>query len=118
IGRAHDAAASACRLFAREGFSAGTYVDIFDAGPVLEAKTDQLATLRNACTKILDSEVDESGPLHLISAGQGSDFRVTVGPVSGCGGDRLRSSVAVREVLNCRAGEPLRVAPLMEPATC
>lgn len=118
IGRAHDASASACRLFAREGFAAGTYVDIFDAGPVLEARTDQLATLRKACTKTLDSEVDESGQLHLLSAGQGSGFRATLGPVSWLDDHRLRTSASVRALLNCRAGEPLRVAALMEAATC
>ncbi len=40
LGQPHQITQATFELLQREGFQPGCYLDIFDAGPVLEARTD------------------------------------------------------------------------------
>ncbi|MCW8194816.1 arginine N-succinyltransferase [Proteobacteria bacterium 005FR1] len=118
VGQAHRAAEPACKLLESEGFAPGCYVDIFDAGPVLEARTDQLNSLRSSRTKVLDSNDHTGGPDYLLAAGDGIRFRATLGPAKEETG-RAATSGDARERLNCRAGDALCLANLIdESAVC
>jgi arginine N-succinyltransferase len=130
IGESHDAAKPACQLLESEGFEAGAYVDIFDAGPVLEAETDKLKTLRSCRTRILHSEAEadaqpqpETGrekgtgsaaTPHLVAAGKGSHFRATLTPLADTTGDRVTASGSTCAALNRRAGDPVLIATLSD----
>ncbi len=46
IGQVHDKTRPALRLLQSEGFTSAGYVDIFDAGPSVEAKVDNIRTAR------------------------------------------------------------------------
>jgi len=46
IGQVHDETVPALELLKREGFSATTQVDIFDAGPVVDCATNQINAVR------------------------------------------------------------------------
>ena len=50
IGRPHDHAAAAKRMLEREGFRVAEAVDIFDAGPCLEAPVTAIQTIRHCRT--------------------------------------------------------------------
>ena len=39
---------AAMRMLEREGFSGEGYIDIFDGGPTMSAKTDEIRTIRDA----------------------------------------------------------------------
>lgn len=119
LGQAHASSKPACKLLEREGFGAGHYVDIFDAGPVLEAETDQLHTLKTSRTVILQGKPNESGSIHLLATGQKCGFRAALGPASNVTDGQLAIASEAQAALNCRAGEPLRVAALMnEVSAC
>jgi arginine N-succinyltransferase len=119
LGQAHVASKPACKLLESEGFAAGHYVDIFDAGPVLEADTDQLHTLKSSRTLILRDEPSDSGAIHLIAAGQGRGFRAALGPASNVTDGQVTTSSAAQGALNCRAGAPLRVTAVVnESGAC
>ncbi len=68
-------------LLEGEGFNYRGYVDIFDAGPTLEARTDTLHTLTNSqrCQlKIVDTVAREKTILMLVSNLKTEDFRCTL----------------------------------------
>ncbi|GAA0843817.1 arginine/ornithine succinyltransferase subunit alpha [Marinobacter szutsaonensis] len=99
-------------LLQREGFHAGCYLDIFDAGPVLEARTDGLRTLVTSTRKELHGSHEDAGETCLIAAGEGDQFRCTVTPVAETLEDKLKVPVRTWQVLNKNAGDTVRIAPL------
>jgi arginine N-succinyltransferase len=118
VGQAHRAARPACKMLEAEGFAPGCYVDIFDEGPVLEARTDQLHSLRSSRTAVLDSEDHTGSPDYLLAAGQGIRFRATLGPATKQA-DRAAISGDARDRLHCRAGDALCLVNLIdESAVC
>lgn len=48
IGQVHEKTRPALKLLQAEGFTSAGYVDIFDAGPSVEAKVDNIRTVRNS----------------------------------------------------------------------
>jgi len=48
IGKVHDKTTPALKLLQSEGFSWNGYVDIFDAGPTVEADIEQIRTIRHS----------------------------------------------------------------------
>lgn len=64
IGRPHDGAVPAAKLLEREGFRFSGAVDIFDAGPLLDARIDTIATVRNSLEGTLAGSVEGGGGDH------------------------------------------------------
>ncbi|WP_417502283.1 arginine N-succinyltransferase [Marinobacter sp.] len=119
LGQPHELTVPNLELLQREGFQAGCYLDIFDGGPVLEARTDALHTLVISQSKALHgavaSEVEaaggDGGDLCLIAAGEGAGFRCTLAKAAGTLEGTLKVPVKVWEVLGKNAGDQVRVAP-------
>jgi arginine N-succinyltransferase len=83
IGRPHAAGAAAMRLLEAEGFRHDGYVDLFDAGPTLQANVSDLRTVREARHGFArtDSMADPAGRQRLLmAAGRLLDFRAWQGP--------------------------------------
>lgn len=77
IGQVHDKTKPALLLLEQEGFSCGGYVDIFDAGPTMEANLQHIRTAqasRKLALKI-DDVAAASGELNFIINTKVSDFR-------------------------------------------
>jgi len=51
IGKVHEKTKPALRLLEQEGFKSRGYVDIFDAGPTIEADLANITTVRNSQTR-------------------------------------------------------------------
>ncbi|MGO1501837.1 MAG: arginine N-succinyltransferase [Marinobacter sp.] len=111
LGQPHELTVPNLELMQREGLQAGCYVDIFDGGPVLEARTDALHTLVTSLPKILHGASEEGGDDCLISAGEGAQFRCTLAKVADTLEGTLKVSVDTWEVLGKTAGDEVRVAP-------
>ncbi|KAA1175820.1 arginine N-succinyltransferase [Marinobacter salinexigens] len=112
LGQAHQLTLPNLELLKREGFQAGSYLDIFDAGPVLEARTDTLHTVVTSRRKTLHASHEDSGDVCLISAGDGEGFRCTLTPVAESLDDQLKVPVKTWQILGKTAGDPVRIAPL------
>ncbi|WP_076070564.1 arginine N-succinyltransferase [Sphingomonas montana] len=79
IGRPHDDSRAALRLLEQEGFSWDGYVDIFDGGPTVSARTDQIAAIRDCISTPDGRTVIADGPGRYISAqGHGPTFVATI----------------------------------------
>lgn len=78
IGRVHDNTRPALRLLESEGFRFRGFVDIFDAGPTVEAEVCQLNSVRNSrlvTVRINDSVSDDDGVAHIVCNTQVTNFR-------------------------------------------
>lgn len=81
IGRTHDLAVPARHMLEAEGFHHEGYIDIFDGGPTLSARTGQLRTVRESRmvhvvrTGSVGQE-ETAATRSLLAAGQRADFVV------------------------------------------
>ncbi|MDF7777148.1 arginine N-succinyltransferase [Sphingomonas sp. AOB5] len=100
IGLPHPSGRAAMRMLEGEHFSFENYIDIFDGGPTMTARTDHVKTIREAKTgKVV--AIDKGGQAALVSSGRLADFRVTQAQVS---------AVDDRVILDPDAAEALGVA--------
>jgi arginine N-succinyltransferase len=84
IGVPHPSGRAAMRMLEEEGFAWEQYVDIFDGGPTMTVRTDQIRSVREAKdSKImaLDSSLgdNQQGEKRLLAVGKLGDFRTTYG---------------------------------------
>lgn len=80
INKVHNNTVPALRLLEAEGFSRRGYVDIFDAGPTVEAELKQIRAIRNSNrfqVLIDDSCGSESNQKYIICNTKIEDFRAT-----------------------------------------
>ena len=79
IGVPHPSGRAAMRMLENEGFVAEGFVDIFDGGPTMTAKTDKVKSIA-ASTRATLQKVDlEQGEPALIATGRLSGFRCCYG---------------------------------------
>ncbi len=78
IGVPHAAGRAAMRMLEDEGFAFDSYIDIFDGGPVMIARTDRIATIRAARKARISAIGDVNGGREcLIAHGRLCGFRAT-----------------------------------------
>ncbi|MFH1113370.1 MAG: arginine N-succinyltransferase [Pseudomonadota bacterium] len=113
IGRVHEQTRPALRLLQDEGFKYMEVVDIFEAGPVMQCRVDDIRVIRES-RKAVVAEV-RLGPdeprSHIVCTQQGQ-FRCFIGAVAGDenAGARVRLREDLGDVL--RVGDTIRFAPL------
>ncbi|WP_315763829.1 arginine N-succinyltransferase [Sphingomonas sp. Y38-1Y] len=103
IGLPHPSGRAAMRMLEGEGFSHDGYVDIFDGGPTMTARTDAVKSIREA-TAAPVTALAEGGDAKLVATGRLADFRCAFGRIAGGkGGVTLDPGCA--EVLGVAAGD-------------
>jgi arginine N-succinyltransferase len=121
IGKTHVATAPARRLLEQEGIYYEGYVDIFDAGPVLQARVRELRGVRDSATAAVENAsasrtgVDPASAAStadaLVSNLQMRDFRVLVAATHPEFG-KLALSAADQALLHCGPGDTVRTMSL------
>jgi len=84
IGVPHPTGRAAMRMLENEGFAFENYVDIFDGGPTMTARTDQVASIKDAKHIEISAIVganDLGGEDALVATGQLADFRCCFGKI-------------------------------------
>jgi arginine N-succinyltransferase len=81
IGLPHPSGRAAMRMLESEGFAFENYVDIFDGGPTMTARTDNVRTIREATTATVTAVTDSGGAPAMLATGRLADFRVAYGRV-------------------------------------
>jgi len=75
IGQPHPSGRAALRMLEHEGFLFDRYVDIFDGGPTVTARTDDIRTIREGREEKI-AEIGEGGTQKVLAAsGRLKDFR-------------------------------------------
>ncbi|PCD02641.1 arginine N-succinyltransferase [Sphingomonas spermidinifaciens] len=80
IGLPHPSGRAAMRMLEGEGFSHDGYVDIFDGGPTMTARTDAVKSIREA-TAASVTALAEGGEARLVATGRLAEFRCAFGRV-------------------------------------
>ncbi len=79
IGLPHPTGRAAMRMLENEGFAAEGYVDIFDGGPSMLARTDNVKTIREAEARDIGSCDLAQGEKALLATGRLAEFRTCYG---------------------------------------
>jgi arginine N-succinyltransferase len=91
IGVPHPSGRAAMRMLEEEGFAWESYVDIFDGGPTMTVRTDQIRSIREAKDDqvvALDPALGDHkvGEKRLLATGKLAEFRTAYGWVEQRGG--------------------------------
>ncbi|MCK8455343.1 arginine N-succinyltransferase [Sphingomonas faeni] len=81
IGLPHPSGRAAMRMLENEGFAFENYVDIFDGGPTMTARTDQVRSIADARDSTVVAIGGDDGKDALIATGRLAAFRATFGRV-------------------------------------
>ncbi len=115
IGEPHAQSRGALKLLEEEGFQESGMVDIFDAGPIVRARVDELRTtrtsVRTTVAEIVAAE-PEAPPALIARAGAKAEFRATAAPIAEVPGGGVRMSAHLARGLGVKEGDPVRFAPL------
>jgi arginine N-succinyltransferase len=117
IGKVHRSTLPARKLLEQEGMHYEGYIDIFDAGPVLQGRVSELRAVRDSVLATADEGRPGSGaadPLDyvLVSNTSLSDFRLIMTQAS-AGEQRIALSAQELSLLHCQAGDQVRTMPLI-----
>jgi arginine N-succinyltransferase len=112
IGKVHRSTAPARKLLEGEGMHFEGYVDIFDAGPVLQARVSELRAMRDSTVAVADAQAlsTDTEPL-LVSSTVLQDFRMIVTNANPVGG-KIALSQSELDLLHCQNGDPIRTLSL------
>ena len=76
LGRPHDSALPAFNMLLKEGFAFRGYIDVFDGGPLVDAKIDEIAAVKDRLTcKVSKIAPCADGESMLLAAGRLKLFR-------------------------------------------
>jgi len=84
IGVPHPSGRAAMRMLEEEGFAWENYIDIFDGGPTMTVRTDQIRSIREAQDQpvvAIDAGLGDhkAGEKRLVSVGRLAEFRTAYG---------------------------------------
>jgi arginine N-succinyltransferase len=112
IGHPHETGLPAKRLLEAEGFSYDGYVDIFDGGPTMCCRVDNVRTVRDSRDAALGETVTGAEGLlpSLLATGQLTDFRAWMGHSDWCA-EGLVLPADDAHLHGLKIGDMLRHAP-------
>src|SRR6476620_8949153 len=105
IGAPHPSGQGALKMLASEGFVWDGYVDIFDGGPTVTARIDQIRTVREAGDFTIADTPARDGSAMLLSTGRLDQFRACFGLASDLGEGILAIDEDAMRLLDVRAGD-------------
>ncbi|WP_137753182.1 arginine N-succinyltransferase [Sphingopyxis sp. L1A2A] len=106
IGVPHPSGRAAMRMLENENFAFENYVDIFDGGPTMTARTDQVASVagaKNVEISAIAGADDMGGDDALVATGHLADFRCCFGKI----GDGSTLDGAAAKLLGVTAGDEI-----------
>jgi arginine N-succinyltransferase len=114
LGKVHNSTVPARRLLEQEGLHFEGYVDIFDAGPVLQARVSELRAMREselAEVSTHDESLAPEGETMLVSNTNLRDFRMLVTEGAAVNG-KISLSADHQRLLQSHAGDMVRTLTL------
>lgn len=118
VAQVHEQTRPALALLQSEGFNYNGLIDIFDAGPVVEAFLPQIRTVRESeCKYVVVSRAtppveEPNEPLYMIANRRFRQFRVGLLGASRLRGDSVIVPAAMAEQLGIEGGDTVRIAAL------
>jgi arginine N-succinyltransferase len=104
IGLPHPSGRAAMRMLENEGFEYECYVDIFDGGPTMTARTDQVRTIAGAAAATVTGTELAKGERVLLAAGRLAGFRCCFGACKR-NGEGIAIDSTAADLLRVREGD-------------
>ncbi|WPN49303.1 arginine N-succinyltransferase [Pseudomonas sp. P8_241] len=115
IGKAHATNEATLKVLSAEGFTHKGYIDIFDAGPVIEAPVSNIRTVRDSQTLRLDIGIpDEQAPPWLIHNRRLENCRITSAQARLAGGNLIVDRLTAKR-LQLQPGDSVRAVQQLKP---
>ncbi len=113
IGRVHTETEPALAMLEAEGFQFSNEVDIFDAGPCIRAKLQEIRTVRVAQAAFIAdlASLPHDSMVRLLSNSR-LDFRACLGPIVTHDDGRVTIEPEVADALQLKPGDSLLWSPL------
>ncbi|MDR7101078.1 arginine N-succinyltransferase [Croceicoccus sp. BE223] len=111
IGVPHETGRPAMRMLEEEGFAWESYIDIFDGGPTMTARTDSVRTIAAARHAPVDSAEPANGRRALVATGRLASFRCCMAKIQVNEDGSVAIDAAARAALRVAPGEPVCWAP-------
>ena len=131
IGEVHDESRPAMRLLEKEGFEKIDEVDIFEAGPIVSGKTDNLRCIKDSkVAEIVKGQPEKINPeqnwgqldevrqsetmrfFMVSNINSFLDFKVVVCEIALSGEDKITISDEAMKALNVKIGDRVRYVPV------
>ena len=106
IGLPHPSGRAAMRMLENEGFAYENYVDIFDGGPTMTARTDKVASIAHTTVQKLTGIQLDKGEKALLATGRLQGFRCCYG-ARAIDGKGIAIDAQAAELLGLREGDPV-----------
>lgn len=117
IGKVHESSKPALKNLETEGFRYNGMVDIFDAGACVSCQRDQIRSVRESRSAIVDSITDEAIDSATYMIGQFNPaFRAVIAPLQRVSEDQVRISREAADTLGLSTGARVRYSPLRPQA--
>ena len=113
IGRIHPDGQEAFDILEREGFETNSYIDLFDGGPTLYARTPGIRSIAQSQsgTAKPGASIDARGS-YLVSNDSLKDYRAIVADLDYQAGQPVGLSAEMCAALNVTEGSPIRLIAL------
>lgn len=113
IGQPHPATLPAMNILLKEGFRYNKYIDIFDAGPTIEAPVNEIRSIKNSRVMKIKNICDELEAHPFLLANNQLDFRATTGNVQVNPQENTCTiSKETADLLKLQCGDELRISSL------
>ncbi|KPN90005.1 arginine N-succinyltransferase [Pseudomonas nunensis] len=113
IGRIHPDGQEAFDILEREGFETNSYIDLFDGGPTLYARTASIRSIARSHTGAAQSvEAIDARGCYLVSNDSLRDFRAIVAELAYTADQPVGLSAEMCAALNVSDGSPIRLIAL------
>ncbi|MEJ6594409.1 arginine N-succinyltransferase [Parasphingorhabdus sp.] len=109
IGVPHTSGRAAMRMLETENFSYDGYVDIFDGGPTMVAKTNDVTSIRNSKSAVITA-IEEGEIKSIISSGALEKFQATYAMVLE-NADGVTIDEQAAQNMDLRVGDMIRHIP-------
>lgn len=108
IGEVHEATRPALEMLHREGFRWEGYVDIFDAGPTIEAFLESISTVRESKRATIGQVVKKVDSIDYLISNTRLDFRACVGNLLEQDDQTVTISGDIATILEVERGDTIR----------
>ena len=111
LGRPHRDTVRAVELLEAEGFEYEKMIDIFDGGPLLRAKVQNIVSVKATqhCTAVVSDEpIEASTPIYMLANSSLANFRVVCQPATAIDA-RATISSEVAQALNLHNGDQVHL---------
>ncbi|POZ99646.1 arginine N-succinyltransferase [Pseudomonas sp. MWU12-2312b] len=112
IGKPHPKTEPALKILSAEGFAHKGYIDIFDAGPVIESAVSSIRLVRDSqLLELAIAPLDDQAPMWLIHNRRLENCRITATPAR-LVDERLIVDRLTAKRLQLQPGDSVRAVPL------